>query len=210
MILGQLQGALEDRYDLVLDYRVEQFVSHDASWCEAVTGTQPQSDEMLLLREEDDILDVTLYLSEALMQSSEAPSAIPFNTWCTLLEGVSHFVYVTWNATHHRRIRPIDMELQAEVDKFVFAAFGNRQLSDGEDLDALIMRLFDHVSWVHPEDPELEYRYQRANGLARQYCRWLPQRFAFAPDNRDLYAELARFYRLDGASKIRHITQTIN
>lgn len=210
MILGELQGALESRYDLTLDYRVEQFVSHDAGWCEAITGQSPHAEEMLLMREQDDTLDITLYLSEALMQSAEMDEPMPFNDWCTVLEGVSHFVYVTWNATHHRQIRPIDMELQAEVDKFVFSAFGNRGIADGDDLPALTQRLFDRVSWVHPADPELTHRYQRANGLARQYCCWLPERFAFAPDNRALYAELARFYRLDGASKIRHITQTIN
>ncbi len=43
-------------------------------------------------------------------------------TWRTIwtaLEGVSHFVYLAWNAGHDKPVSLLELEMQAEVDKYV-------------------------------------------------------------------------------------------
>ena len=37
----------------------------------------------------------------------------------TALEGVSHFTYYAWNAARDKPVSLFELELQAEVDKFV-------------------------------------------------------------------------------------------
>ena len=37
----------------------------------------------------------------------------------TALEGVSHFMYLAWNAGHDRAVSLLELELQAEIDKYV-------------------------------------------------------------------------------------------
>ena len=39
--------------------------------------------------------------------------------FCLALEGVSHFLYLIWNASFDRSVTLLEMELQAEIDKFV-------------------------------------------------------------------------------------------
>ena len=41
--------------------------------------------------------------------------------YCTALEGVSHFHYVTWSAGCARNVSLLELELQAEVDKYASA-----------------------------------------------------------------------------------------
>ena len=38
---------------------------------------------------------------------------------CTALEGVSHFLYLAWNAGHDKPVSLLELEMQAEVDKYV-------------------------------------------------------------------------------------------
>ena len=37
----------------------------------------------------------------------------------TALEGVSHFLYLSWNAGHDKPVSLLELEMQAEVDKYV-------------------------------------------------------------------------------------------
>jgi len=37
----------------------------------------------------------------------------------TALEGVSHFLYLAWNAGHDKPVSLLELEMQAEVDKYV-------------------------------------------------------------------------------------------
>jgi hypothetical protein len=40
---------------------------------------------------------------------------------CLLIEGVSHFLGVAWHATQERPVTCLELELQAEIDKYVLA-----------------------------------------------------------------------------------------
>ena len=43
--------------------------------------------------------------------------------YLTAAEGVSHFVYVAWNTGHDKPVTLLELELQAEVDKYVLGAW---------------------------------------------------------------------------------------
>ena len=130
MIYQEMQDALERRYDLSLPCQVTPFVSHDHDLVRQLTGETKIPPEMLLIREETGNLDITLFLERSLIDSTSSGNANhhsseEYDDYCTILEGVSHFVYLVWNAQYGRQVKPIEMELQAEVDKFVFSALAD-------------------------------------------------------------------------------------
>jgi len=134
-----------------------------------------------------------------------------FNDCCILLEGVSHFLYLAWNAHYDRQVSLLDMELQAEVDKFVFAALETNALSSigsgNIDMDNrdLLERLYQQITYRDELTSDLKRRYETANEYAHMYCTWLTENFSLQHPDRRLAAELARFYRLNGSAKKQHI-----
>ncbi len=123
----------------------------------------------------------------------------------TALEGVSHFMYLAWNAKHDRGVRGVELELQAEVDKYVLTThLAAAQLAAGlPDIHAL---LFEHTGLVPGMSAALGQRYRDASRSAAIYCRSLARRFTVLP-HPELVRELRRFYRLDHPAKLRFIEQ---
>jgi hypothetical protein len=127
--------------------------------------------------------------------------------FCLMLEGVSHFLYVVWNAGHHRQITLFEMELQAEIDKFILM----QSLIDHNQDVNLINRLRNWLFDNNRYDPELESneleRYERANYYAGKYCRELQQKYNLSGLNHDLLNDLRRLYRLGQQDKMRYINK---
>ncbi len=228
MIYQEMQDAIEQRYDLTLPCQVTPFVSHDHDFVRQLTGETEIPPEMLLIREDTGNLDITLFLERSLIDSTSGSNANhhagkEYDDYCTILEGVSHFVYLVWNAQYGRQVKPIEMELQAEVDKFVFSALADGNSEDGNSEMAesrrrsrpqsqpqskhqlLFDSLFRQVKYFHAPGTDMHHRYTVANKFAEQYCNWLSCHFQFTVGDPMLYAELARFYRMNAAAKFEHI-----
>ena len=211
-VLTTIQARLQQRYDVYVPYNVNQFVCHSAAHLQAMGGDNNTSPEMLFYRQDGDNLDISLFIDSELLQSIEAKhlntdwSGESFNDCCILLEGVSHFLYLTWNAHYDRQVSLLDLELQAEVDKFVFAVLD----TEPYDTSHLLKRLYQQISYRDELSPALKRRYEIANEFAQVYCTWLKDNFTLQPGNRKLAAELARFYRRNGAAKLQHIKELMH
>lgn len=226
MIYQEMQDALERRYDLTLPCQVTPFVSHDHDFVRQLTGETRIPPEMLLIREDTGDLDITLFLEQSLIDSTSGSNANQhsskeYDDYCTILEGVSHFVYLVWNAQYGRQVKPIEMELQAEVDKFVFSALADGDSETTETRSQsrprpqskhqlLFDSLFRQVKYFHVPGTDMHHRYTVANKFAEQYCSWLSCHFQFTVGDPMLYAELARFYRMNAAAKFEHIKYSTN
>jgi len=210
-MLADIQIALETRYDVSVPYRVENFVLHDSAQFVELCGDSPAAPEVLLLQEGDDNLDLTLFLDSCVMDKTDKAnwqkdwSGDRFSDHCIVLEGVSHFLYLVWNAHYNRSVNELELEVQAEVDKFVFAALIVN--SESMPVSALHTRLFEDVTYRSGMSDELKSRYECANHFAALYCQWLYEEFEFCTGNGKLRAELARFYRLIGSAKISRIKE---
>ena len=128
MQLHDLQHHLASLYETAITYDIYDFLITDARLPRALDGgVEHPNRERLLLRESDGDLDLSLYIDESVVDAlraatpGSAVSGASFNAFMTALEGVSHFNYVIWNAHHHRQLTQLELELQAEVDKFVAA-----------------------------------------------------------------------------------------
>lgn len=193
----QLQAWLEQLYRLPPLAPVDAFMIEGR----AVNGPT----ETLLLRESDGALEVGLYLDPRVVGRLEARGGIaafafhPLEEFWTALEGVSHFVCLGWHAEREREISALDLEIQAEIDKFVTAWELGRQCGLG-NLDAPLYRtLFEQ--WQ--PSSALPERYMRASELAGAYCRHLRRRHR--DSSPALRAELRRFFRLAPLRRRDHI-----
>ena len=210
MVLGQLQTLLSELYALDVRYDVYDFLLTDARLAAALDSDGRHLDEKLLIAEDAGEAAVALYLDAALVRRlaennpASCLSQDNLEDFLTALEGVSHFLYYVWNAVLEKSVTLLEMELQAEVDKFIGTALLLRQ--QGERLPAnLHSCLFDLPKFDSRLGPEELDRYRSANRYAGKYCMKLVPQLSSSADPAALRNELCYFYRLPQPGKIQHI-----
>jgi len=145
--------------------------------------------ETLLVRESDATIEL------ALVVPTQAPRAGANDVWLQLLEGVSHFVFVAERVRTGLPTTQLELELQAEVDKFVL--LGLEPGFDRESARRLHAHLFEGGRFIDPEGTEAGKRYRLANDLAARLSARLLDR-----DHGETRALLRRFYRAGQTDKI--------
>lgn len=206
MLPGKLQTMLGELYALDVSYAVDDFVTTDADFAQALDTSGRPIDEKLLIAEAGGEAEVALYLDRELLERLDASdpltslSADNLGDFWAALEGVSHFTYYAWNAEREKSVTLFELELQAEVDKFVAT---DRLLREqhGQEQAGLHRWLFDLPELDERLAGAERERYRRANRYAGKYCR----RLAAARDDTAVQRELRHFYRLSQGSKLSHI-----
>lgn len=180
--LRRIQRELERFYGLERAPNVTRFVR------EGDRGSR----EVVLLRETADELEIALFLPP---ESNRIPAGGALDdVWLQVAEGVSHFLYLVERARVSLPVTQLELELQAEVDKFVlslgFSTGGERGLLD---------RMFDSPRFLDPEDSEAGARYRLAHHLAARFV----SRVVVANDRDKARERLRSFYRAGQTEKIR-------
>lgn len=121
---------------------------------------------------------------------------------CQLIEGVSHFVYVADRARCRRPATQLELELQAEVDKYVLLVLDHERFDLGL-ARTVHARLYQWVRFAHPEGTEEGDRYRLANDLAARLVRRVETRYAEKGRRDEMREALARFYRMGLGEKIQ-------
>ena len=210
--LISLQRALAEIYDLPAAPDVRDYLLTDRAHLSAISGLR-DCDEQLLLAEEGDTLSMALYIEPSVLRrlaGSDPMSALTHENladWLTVAEGVSHFVYVAWNTGHDKPVTLLELELQAEVDKYVLGAWLLSDQNAGRFPRELHRALFDRTRIDPVAAAGREGLYRMASRYAARFCRRVAallerkRRGAM----REALAELRRFYRWGNARKLAHI-----
>lgn len=209
-----MQSLLGRLYDVEVQYDVDDFLVTDRS---ALADLKRDNDgrildEELLLAETTDGAGVALYLEPGMLKRLESADPLGALTesnladYCTALEGVSHFVYTTWRLGRDAPVSLLELETQAEVDKYAATVFLIAHQQGGHYPAQVHGRLFDRVSFDARLQPEQYQRYRTAHRCAAQYCRRLERRFVRRGEARieALVRELRKFYRLGAAAKLAY------
>lgn len=212
-MLAELQRALETIYGVRAPHAVEDYLVGPRTLSRL--GARVRAAEELLVLEGAGEVELALYVEPSLLERlPELALGLPGRFLDQLLpafavaaEGVSHFVYFTLQALRDRAVSLLELEAQAEIDKFATAVLhlwkhGERRLS-GE----LRARLFDRVGYRADLSPAEQERYRFANRLARGYAAFLETRYVLRGRLEGLLAELRRSYRLPAAAKFAYLTQ---
>lgn len=210
-MLSDLQNLLSDIYQVEPGYDISDFLVTDPALAKILGGDAliPNTDESVLLTEDDEGMALSVYLDSQMLarlgrdNPMQTLKASRLNDLWTVLEGISHFNYLVWSAGRDRSVTLLELEMQAEVDKFVSTWLMARDQDGCEFADRLHGWLFNKVRF-RPELSEDEHeRYRTANNYASRFCHGLMQRLMHDCDN--TMRELQRFYRLKQSDKISHI-----
>ncbi len=167
-------------------------------------------EESVLVSQDDDGLALSVYLDGALLDRLAEHDPMRrlrpehLNDLMTVLEGISHFNYLVWHARHDRSVTLFELELQAEVDKYVATSLLAIEQNDRVFLKQLHQRLFDDVRYQPSLDTARRVRYEDANDYASRFCHRIRDRIGMQ-ENLD---ELRYFYRMTQADKMSHIHAT--
>jgi hypothetical protein len=189
-LASRIQRGLENLYRLDRAADVDAFVTH------ASEGER----EALLVRETDDGLELCLRLPR-LDDDADADNE-KLDSICQIIEGVSHFVYIAHRASHDRGTTQLELELQAEVDKYVVLA-ASLETFDESTSRHLRARLYERVAFVHAPGTLERERYQIANDRARRFTGRLERDYVARSRYTELRAELRRFFHLSQGDKLR-------
>ena len=216
-LLQRLQSLLTELYDAPVEHDVADFLLTDPQRAAQLQDlpAPPATDEQLLIAETDDGLAVTLYLHPAVLGRLalrcplQALDAGNLQDYCTALEGVSHFHYLSWSAGCERRVSLLELELQAEVDKYASALSLLLAQREGRFPADLFHRLFEGVRWLPHLGGDERRRYEEAHRFAARFCRRLEDRFLRRRQAKPaaMLTELRSFYRLGRHAKLRHAAQ---
>ena len=210
--LASLQSALTGIYDLPATPDVAQFLLTDRARLASIEAAR-DSDEQLIVAEHDDTLSLGLYIDAQVLERLErrdpyaALTQYNLADYLTVAEGVSHFVYVAWNAGFDKPVTLLELELQAEVDKYVLCAWLLREQGAGRFPRELHRALFEHARVDPAAAAGRAGLYHTASVYAGRFCRRVAASMARGTRGatRELLTELRRFYRWGNARKLRHI-----
>jgi len=208
-MIARIQEHLEAIYGIRCEARAEAFVV-DGEVARTL-GAAPDGREALLVLEADGALELALYLDPALLARLSPLEGTPerlldgeLDGYCQVTEGVSHFLYLAQAAASERTVSLLELEAQAEVDKFAVCLLHRW----GEGVVAwakeLFRRLFQAVTFLPRLSPSERWRYEEANRLSRNFCaRLLP----FVEERRldKLLSALRYSYRLGAEAKLQHL-----
>jgi hypothetical protein len=190
-LAARVQTGLERVYRLDRVADVADFVF------EAESGSR----ETVLVRQSPDgEVEIAVHLPP--LGQDEATAHPPLDALCQIIEGVSHFVYVADRARVDRGATQLELELQAEVDKWVVLAASINGFDVGRSV-ALRSSLYERIAIVHDEATELGERYRVANDVANRFVRHLEREYVGRGRFRELRERLRTFFNLGQAEKLR-------
>ncbi len=215
-LLSSIQNNLESIYEVSIPEDVDDFVITDKQIAKLISDNTIDEGalEQLFISTQDEYLDISLYLDNGLINRlckkypSKHTNKDDLHDFWIALEGVSHFLYLVWNAIYDRPVSQLELELQAEVDKFVSATAAIGLERDKAFAQEIWSLLFLQPKFNENLGQDHLARYKKANAYASQYCLNLMDM-----NNRTtkcLHNELRRFYRLNQRAKFSRIDDLNN
>lgn len=207
-ILERLQRGLERLYRIDTRLAIRDFVLDDQARRSLGVQRAPR-EQLLVSQSDDDDLELGVYVDDAVLDNlsrhdpGQALHEANFGDFLLALEGVSHFVYVAWCAHGKRQVSALELELQAEIDKYVTCLI--MLGAEPARSHALRRRLYREFSFEHDLDQDERDRYHAANANAHRYSASLERRYVHGNRIVDMLRELRRFYRMSLPAKLDFI-----
>lgn len=206
--LWRVQRGLETLYRVDTGVEVDDFVIDEPTRDRLVAERRPR--EQLLAVEEGGEMAFALFVDPSAIANLERhdPAVLGdhnLGDFLLAVEGVSHFIYAVWCARAERPVSQLELELQAEVDKYVTCL-----LSADPERDASSRwraRLFGEACYEPDLDADEQSRYRAANDNAHRYATYLETEFVARRRIPEMLGELRRFYRHGLAAKLSTIAR---
>lgn len=208
-MLRRVQCGLEALYRVDTGVTIDDFVIDESTRSAFVAERKPR--EQLLAVESDGEMALALFVDPAAIENLERRDPAHrldehnLGDFLLVVEGVSHFIYAIGCAREGRPVTQLELELQAEIDKYITCLL----LSPAETRTSASLR---ERLFVEPKyEPDLSddelSRYRAANDNALRYTAWLETSFVAPRRVPEMLGELRQFYRHGLASKLARIAE---
>jgi hypothetical protein len=207
--LARVQRGLEMLYRVDTGVAVDDFMIDEPTRESLAPARKPR--EQLLVCEDEGEMSVALFIDPRVLSNlathdpGRRLGEHNLGDFLLAVEGVSHFVYAIWCARAERPVTQMELELQAEVDKYVTCLLTTEAAA--EQSEALRHRLFGDPSYEPDLDHDEHDRYRAANDNAHRYATWLESTFVATRRIPEMLGELRRFYRDGLAAKLARIAR---
>jgi hypothetical protein len=177
----RVQRALERLYRIDPLADVRDFIA---------MAEEGEREKLFVRQAEEGIFEIEVRLPHVEERAS-------LDTMCQVIEGVSHFVYLADRARIDRPTTQLELELQAEVDKYVVLT-ASMQAPDAKKSSDLRARLYEDISFTN--DCE---RYRIANSSAHRFVRTLERMYVTHQRFIEMRGALRRFFHGNQEEKLR-------
>jgi len=197
-MLRQIQSHLEAIYRIEAP-DVVRFQIDRSQLIELMGEDVREAEEWVLVRQDDHGLDIAVFVDEAHLEALETIGCLSlasqdaFPAFCAATEGVSHFLMLFERVRRREPVRMLELEAQAEVDKFVSACLHHPGSSE-----EWRRRLFREANLAAGLGPEEISRYLEAGRLAAGFCAELEAQ----PHVGAMLRCLRGFWRASGAQRL--------
>lgn len=210
-MLAVLQKHLTDIYRVDAGFEITDFLITDPALARLLGygALVPDTDELVLLSQDEEGLALSVYLDRQMLERLDRDNPLEslhtghLDDLCKVLEGISHFNYLVWSAQQDKTVTLLELEMQAEVDKFVSTWLLALEQEDYAFAGSLHRWLFDEIRYNPNLSRDQLERYRAANAYAARFCHGLAKRMERDSDSG--LTELRHFYRLSQQAKISHI-----
>ncbi len=177
MILHEIASGLQQLYRIDPIPPLEScLISSEVyrAYCRSHTDHDPAVRETLLIEQREDACEIGLYIAPDILQHLAVDNprvclhADNLDAACVAIEGVSHLTYVWWKFHREVPCSLLELELQAEIDKYLLCAQWLR--AQGRQEPALMAQLFHRYTLCGGMSAPAAERYQRASVLAWRFC----------------------------------------
>lgn len=207
--LARVQRGLESLYRVTTGVEVDDFVIDESTRDKVAPLRRPR--EQLLVCEDAGEMALALFIHPAVLANlAEHDPGRRLGThnlgdFLLAVEGVSHFIYAICCARAERPVTQLELELQAEVDKYVTCLLATAP--EKAQSKTLRERLFDDPDYEPDLDGEERDRYRAANDNAQRYAAYLEATYVAPRRIPEMLDELRRFYRQGLAGKLSTIAR---
>jgi hypothetical protein len=208
--MEELQLSLESLHAVDTGLDVRDYLVNDEIRRE-IEGSREGLPEQLFIRESVGETDLALYIAPSVLATlqkhppEQGLTPDNFEAYCIALEGVSHFVLYAFRAVQDLPVSALELELQAEVDKFVSAwmLLESQGVHRRQSAPELAKHIFENYE-LRPEITGDEVdRYHTAARAAHGYCRSLVKKYGRDSGRTRLHSDVRRFYRRGLSDKLR-------
>ena len=193
-IARTVQTALERLYQIDDGPPVDPFL----------TAADDGEREALFLRQSDDgELEIALRVPTL---RDEPIGGLEIDSLCQIIEGVSHFVMIAERSRADRETTHLELEIQAEVDKYVVLATAIARPHGALDVQRnhqLRAQLYEDVAFEHSDATEIGRRYRLANATAARFVRRIEREFSATKRIDVMRKNLRRFFAGNQEEKLR-------
>ena len=213
-MLASILRHIDRVYDLKLDVDIQDFLL-TSDMCARLGHKDARASVFVREHDARDEIELGVYIGESELEElskidlTQAIHPESFETLVTAIEEVSHFAYLMFSASREKRVTQLELELQAEVDKFITATLLLASRNEGRVPANVLDRLFGDFVVRDGLDTGTSDRYAAAASLASRYCSYVVEASLGRESLHALLPELRSFYRLDQRGKIGRIHNVV-